>query len=68
VEFAYRTNRGAENSFSLAFLKVRVQALNDAFDANPARFKGRRPEPNRHPEAVWINPPTADSADEREVA
>ncbi len=49
-------------------IEIRAQALNDAFEANPARFKGRRPKPGRPPEAVWINPPVDDSANAKEVA
>ncbi len=36
---------------------VRQGALDDAFRANPQRFKGRRPRPPRMPDAAWINPP-----------
>ena len=49
-------------------IENRAQALNAAFDANPARFKGKRPEPKLPPEAVWINPPLNGSTDEQEVA
>jgi putative transposase len=36
----------------------RVVALNAAFAAHPARFKGVAPKPPGVPTAVWINPPT----------
>ncbi len=43
-------------------------ALDAAYEANAARFKGKRPVPNRPPEAVWINPPSDASADQQKVA
>lgn len=39
-------------------LQQRAQVLADAFEQNPARFKGKLPTPLALPEAVWINPPT----------
>jgi putative transposase len=48
--------------------EIRAQALNNAFEANPARFKGRCPKPGQPPEAVWINPPVEELANEPEVA
>jgi len=38
-------------------IATRSQTLDAAFATNPARFKGKRPEPKLLPEAVWINPP-----------
>lgn len=35
----------------------RTAVLEDAFSANPQRFKGRAPKPLALPEAVWINKP-----------
>ncbi|GBE47007.1 integrase core domain protein [bacterium BMS3Bbin12] len=49
-------------------LEARARTLDAAYEANPARFKGKRPVPNRPPEAVWINPPSDASADQQEVA
>ncbi len=49
-------------------IEIRAQALSAAYDANPARFKGKRPEPKLPPEAVWINPPLDGSTDEQAVA
>jgi len=40
-----------------AILEARAATLDAAFAANPNRFKGRPPTPQRPPEAVWINPP-----------
>lgn len=49
-------------------IDTRSKALNAAFDANPARFKGKRPKPQRPPEAVWINPPaTTATTDDQEA-
>lgn len=45
-------------------LDARAQALDGAFKAHPARFKGRRPEPQQPPQEVWINPPPK-AADDR---
>jgi putative transposase len=36
---------------------VRQAVLDEAFHATPNRYKGRRPEPQALPTAVWINPP-----------
>jgi putative transposase len=49
-------------------LKTRSAALDAAFEANPARFKGKRPTPQKPPEAVWINPPTPPSDNDSESA
>ncbi len=49
-----------------ALIEIRAQTLNDAFAAHPERFKGRLPTPAPLPEAVWINPPAAGSADPQE--
>ena len=50
-------------------IDTRSKALDAAFEANPARFKGKRPKPKRPPEAVWINPPvaTATATDDQEA-
>lgn len=42
-------------------LEQRQAVLSAAFEANPLRFKGRRPSPGQLPEAVWINPPEVES-------
>lgn len=49
-------------------IEARAQTLNAAYEANPARFKGKRSQPNRPPQAVWINPPPDASANQQEVA
>ena len=49
-------------------IEIRAQALSAAYEANPARFKGKRPKPKLLPEAVWINPPAETSTDAQEVA
>jgi putative transposase len=49
-----------------AVLEIRAQTLTAAFAANPARFKGRHPLPQRPPTAVWINPPAANKAQPEE--
>ena len=35
----------------------RSQVLQQAFDQNPKRFKGKQPKPNPLPKAAWINKP-----------
>jgi putative transposase len=45
----------------------RSQALRAAFEANPARFKGKCPQPKPLPKAVWINPPATPATDPEEV-
>ncbi len=49
-----------------AIIEVRAQTLATAFAANPARFKGRHPQPQRPPTAVWINPPAEPTPDPKE--
>jgi putative transposase len=39
----------------------RALTLNAAFDANPARFGGRRPNPPKLPERAWINDPSREA-------
>lgn len=38
-------------------LTTRQAALDTAFYNNPNRFKGKNPQPQPLPEAVWINSP-----------
>lgn len=49
----------ADVHYGVAELKraLRGDALEAAFAAHPARFKGRTPVPPTLPTAVWINPP-----------
>ncbi len=65
---AFMTPADVHHGRVTQIIENRAQALNAAFDANPARFKGKRPEPKLPPEAVWINPPLNGSTDEQEVA
>ncbi len=39
----------------------RAATLNAAYDANPARFRHRQPEPPRLPESAWINQPSREA-------
>jgi putative transposase len=39
----------------------RALTLAAAYDANPARFRHRRPQPPRLPEAAWINQPSREA-------
>lgn len=39
----------------------RAATLIAAFDANPARFGGRRPTPPKLPERAWINDPSREA-------
>jgi hypothetical protein len=41
---------------------TRGVTLKTAFDAHPARFKGRVPQPPTLPVAGWINPPKKERA------
>lgn len=65
---AYLTPQDLHSGRAEAVLDVRAQALAAAFEANPARFKGRRPEPQQPPQEVWINPPTKAADDRQEEA
>jgi putative transposase len=47
-------------------IETRAAALDAAFAANPNRFKGRAPTPQRPPEAVWINPPAPETVERSE--
>jgi putative transposase len=40
-----------------ALFAQRAETLNEAFLANPKRFKGKLPQPPKLPIAAWINPP-----------
>ncbi len=39
----------------------RAATLNTAFDANPARFRHRRPTPPELPAIAWINDPSREA-------
>ena len=39
----------------------RAATLERAYQANPGRFRHRRPEPPRLPEAAWINQPSREA-------
>lgn len=39
----------------------RTATLNAAYQANPARFRHRRPEPPKLPETAWINQPSREA-------
>jgi putative transposase len=57
----YMTPQSVHHGQAEHLRSVRQAALDEAFRANPNRFKGRRPEPHRLPTAVWINPPTSET-------
>jgi putative transposase len=40
-------------------MAARAQTLQAAFEAHPARFKGKKPAPAPLPRAVWMNQPVA---------
>jgi len=65
---AYLTPQAVHYGRANEILEARARALDAAYEVNPARFKGKRPQPNRPPEAVWINPPPDASADQQELA
>lgn len=54
----YMTPHSIHYGLAQALRSNRQATLNQAFRANPKRFKGRRPHPPLLPTAVWINPPT----------
>ena len=39
----------------------RAATLDAAYQTNPARFRHRRPQPPRLPEAAWINQPSREA-------
>lgn len=49
-------------------LLARKQVLAAAYQAHPERFVRREPEPQRPPEAVWINPPQSRERDHQMVS
>ena len=55
---AYMTPQSVHEQRVEEIIETRTKALNAAFAAHPARFKGRAPCAVKPPEAVWINPPT----------
>ena len=46
----------------------RAETLQAAYDANPARFRHRKPEPPKLPTVAWINPPIEPSAQPAQIA
>ncbi|MGH9072343.1 MAG: IS3 family transposase [Acidimicrobiales bacterium] len=46
----------------------RVETLATAYDANPTRFRHRRPEPPKLPAVAWINPPIDPSEQPAQIA
>ena len=56
---AYMTPHSVHYGHAQALRDVRQAALDAAFQAQPNRFKGRRPKPTALPTAAWINPPTS---------
>lgn len=65
---AYLAPKDVHYGRTSEILEARARTLDAAYEANPARFKGKRPQPNHPPEAVWINPPSDASADQQELA
>lgn len=53
----YMTPHSVHHGYAHAVREARQDALDSAFEANPKRFKGRRPMPPELPTEVWINPP-----------
>lgn len=56
----YMTPEAVHYGHANNLLRQRTETLNDAFQANPIRFKGKVPQPPKLPTAVWINPPKKD--------
>ena len=54
----YMTPHAMHNGQADAIHAIRQDALDQAFLANPMRFKGRQPTPPKLPTAAWINPPS----------
>ena len=54
----YMTPHAMHNGQADAIHAIRQDALDQAFLANPLRFKGRQPTPPKLPTAAWINPPS----------
>jgi putative transposase len=65
---AFMTPEDVHYGRSSQILEARSATLDAAFEAHPERFKGKRPCPKALPQAVWINPPADNVAEEREVA
>jgi putative transposase len=65
---AYLTPYDLHTGRAEAVLEARAKALDAAFEAHPARFKGRRPEPHQPPQEVWINPPSKTDDDGQKAA
>ena len=53
----YMTPAAVHYGQAQGIFKLRSQALDAAFMANPKRFKGNCPLPPKLPVAAWINPP-----------
>ena len=61
----YMTPGSVHYGYAHAARATRQEALHVAFEANPKRFKGRRPTPTELPTAVWINPPSKEKTNEQ---
>ena len=57
----YMTPHSVHYGTAQAIHATRQATLDGAFLAHPTRFKGKKPQPNALPTAVWINPPMKDS-------
>jgi putative transposase len=58
----YMTPQAVHYGDAQALRDNRQVVLDTAFLATPRRFKGRRPQPQALPAAVWINPPPSETA------
>ena len=64
----YMTPTSVHYGHAQALRDARQTTLDGAFQAFPKRFKGRRPQPHALPTAVWINPPTLETAAQKTSA
>ncbi len=62
----YMTPHSVHHGHAAAMRVVRQATLDDAFRANPNRFKNKRPQLPPMPTAAWINPPPEEKMPTRE--
>ncbi len=62
----YMTPHSVHHGHAAAMRVVRQATLDDAFRANPNRFKNKRPQLPPMPTAAWINPPPEEKIPTRE--
>ena len=65
---AYHTPASVHYGTATEVREKRAETLQAAYDANPARFRHRKPQPPKLPTVAWINPPIEPSEEPAQIA